>query len=130
MFWGASQCKVYLNPNTYKGDIIIKTTSQHKQKSRVFGNYVNEIWNARPGARYPRAPPANWDSRWHGNVIIQPHAPTSTEAPFEPGETLIDMDTYVIDSLSFNTTVAGRVQLTNVTIGSGDPGGRNGGLLR
>jgi len=115
VWWGNSMCKIYLSPKSFAGEIIIKPTSQYNQKTRIFGNYVNEIWNNRPGA--PARVATLWNQRWKGKVTVAPYAAESDDARrFTVGATLLDLDTYDTDAIHLTTTGEARVQMTNVTV--------------
>lgn len=116
VWWGNSMCKIYLSPKTFAGEIIIKPTSQYSQKTRIFGNYVNQIWNNRPGGSPARVAEL-WDQRWKGKVTVTPYAAESDDARvFTVGDVLIDLDTYDTAALRLTTTGTARVQMTNVTV--------------
>ena len=45
---GLATCKIYINPKTFQGDIILNPTTTQGLKTRVFANYVDSIYDNRP----------------------------------------------------------------------------------
>ena len=118
---GSSQCKIYINPKHFKGNIVIKPTSQYHQKTRIYGNYVDDIWNNRPSATGQASKSPYWDMRWHGSVVVAPFEDLSTSPMSRFAPVLIDWDSYQTEELRMSTSAEARVQMTSVVVPPSPP---------
>jgi len=101
---GLATCKVYINAKSFKGDIYVKPTTKQGQKSRVFGNYVDEIYKNRPQTGVTVSNPAYWTSRWQGHVYVEPIATGDMSDPgsmSQASAVLVDWDRYETAGLSY-----------------------------